>query len=77
MDETEFGGRDIDELTTDEVSFASSALSHGIYDYTNGELEVFFVKGGSHTYTVSLRTWEGLKASGSKGQYFNANIRNS
>jgi hypothetical protein len=54
----------------------STCVADYTYEPTTKSLTIYFVKGGSHTYTnVDQDLADGLDAASSKGQYFNARIR--
>ena len=55
----------------------STAIEHISYDETGNELHVKFVGGGRYTYyAVPKSVYEGLRASSSKGAFFNNFIKN-
>lgn len=54
----------------------STCVADYVYNKDTQTLTIYFVKGGSHTYTgIPQEIVDGLEGAGSKGQYFNANIR--
>jgi hypothetical protein len=54
----------------------STCVANIDYDEKTQTLDVTFVKRGSHTYTdVSKELAESFISAGSKGQFFNSNIR--
>jgi lysyl-tRNA synthetase class 2 len=54
----------------------STAVEHVGYDETAGELYVTFVGGGAYTYyEVPKRVYNAFRAAPSKGQFFNAWIK--
>jgi len=60
-----------------KLSRNSTCVASAEYDDKSKELTIAFVKGGSHTYSnVPKSVANGLQRAGSKGKYFNANIRN-
>lgn len=58
------------------ISVTSSNLAAVGYDYDSATLRIQFLKSGTYDYYgVSSDVYEGLLAAGSKGQYFDANIK--
>ncbi|RZJ47856.1 MAG: KTSC domain-containing protein [Flavobacterium sp.] len=55
----------------------SSVINHFIYDVATKSLTITFVTKMVYVYkNVPLRTFNMLKASGSKGRFFNFHIKN-
>lgn len=55
----------------------STCVASATYDDKTEQLNISFVKGGSHTYNgVPNSVAEQFFSAGSRGQFFNANIRN-
>ena len=60
----------------DKIPVQSSNLASVGYEAESGTLEVEFVKGGIYQYFgVPADVFEGLMAAGSKGSFFQYNIR--
>jgi KTSC domain-containing protein len=60
-----------------EISLNSTAIASISYNYNREDLTVRFTDGSSHIYEdVPASVVAGLLSAGSKGRYFNDNIRN-
>ena len=57
-------------------TFNSSAIKRAEYDPQSMRLTIWFPEGHSYDFCrVPARVWEGLLNAGSKGTYYNHNIR--
>jgi len=55
----------------------STVIDHFSYDSKTSELKITFLSGKVYIYkNVPDEVFEGLKTAGSKGQYFNALVKN-
>ena len=67
-----------EDLINRDHPVASTALLNLRYNFLNDELEVTFNDGSIYSYSgIDPSTFAGLMRAGSKGQYFNYNIRNN
>ena len=66
------------DLAEREQPVASTAIASVSYNFITNEVGIQFTDGSRYTYhDVDTDTYVGLVRAGSKGQYFNANIRNN
>ncbi len=63
-------------MTREVVDLSSSALRSASYDEDSERLEIAFTSGSSYTFHgVPRNVFEGLRDSGSPGQYYHQNIK--
>lgn len=65
-------------LIARERPVVSSAIRSVLYDFIDDTVQINFTDGSSYIYYgVDIDVYMGLMRSKSKGEYFNANIRNN
>ena len=65
-------------VSSQPIPVVSSAIATVAYDQESEELTITFTGGNSYTYSdVPMSVYQGLMSAGSKGAYFNDNIKDN
>lgn len=66
------------EIAEREHIVASTAIASVKYDFISDSVEITFTDGSIYSYSdVPMEVFVGLMRASSKGEFFNANIRNN